>query len=146
MVVKKASLLRVDQVEEFYNMYREGKLPYGVKHIRDYPIDFSKLIYQLKMLQKESGVSRYLYDMALNGYTDSEGNNIPYCSLLIWASMPDFPSWIDPLDTKVDIFSEYKRESRITLYKYNFNPKWIPLKNELLIRERKNKIDLILDK
>lgn len=84
--------------------------------------DLLKLINEVETIR---GLGRNLHKEAFTGI-DYLGNKVQFSSYVVWQ--------------EVDVNPTFK------IFKFNFNPDWIPLNDEILRRQRDTKISSVIEK
>lgn len=138
------ALIKTNNVEQFYNSYLNKKLVLQPCKLIESTIEFDKLIFYLKEIEKTSiGGSKSKFNSAYTGI-DSNGNLVSYSALLLWFNYND--TYLETYTAQDNgDFNYVTKLKNYILYKYNFNPNLIPLNRELKIQERFNKINDILE-
>jgi hypothetical protein len=92
-------------------------------------IEFDDLVNLMSKIEKERNVlGRSLHKEAFTGI-DYLGNQVKFSSYAVWQENED----------------NFWQINKYQIYKFNFNPEWIPLDKEILRRSRDSKISKLTD-
>jgi hypothetical protein len=104
-----------------------------IESVIESDIEFDDLVNLISKIEKERNLlGSSLHKEAFTGI-DYLGNQVKFSSYVVWQQ------YIAPENE-----DNFWQINKYQIYKFNFNPDWIPLNKEILRRSRENKLNQIL--